>query len=158
MQVTVQKIWPLDPTKKSGGFKATDGYNYYCEIGAYHLLQEGATYEADARPYVAKSTGKTSYIMPKDWHPPATAGNGAAPHPERTTAPTQASRPAANGAAPANGYVPEQEKQGYIVVQVIMKILADAQTQAGSPPNTEDMGLLAQCATAVWRDHIKGKV
>ncbi len=158
MQVTVQKIWPLDPTKKSGGFKATDGYNYYCEIGAYHLLQEGATYEADAKPYVAKSTGKTSYIMPKDWHPPATGG-GSAPPTSPPYPPTNTRQPAPPPVSQsANGYVPDQEKQGYIVVQVIMKILADAQTQAGNPPNTEDMALLAQCATTVWREHIKGKV
>lgn len=154
MQVTVQKIWPLDPTKKSGGFKATDGYNYYCEIGAYHLLQEGATYEADARPYVAKSTGKTSYIMPKDWHPPASGGNGtSAPHP--TPASTAAPRPAANGAAP---YVPEADKQGYIVVQVLMKLLADAQIQAGKPVDTQDLPLIAQAAVQTWNEHIKGKV
>jgi hypothetical protein len=156
VQVTVQKIWPLDPTKKSGGFKGTDGVNYYCEIGAYHLLAEGATYEANARPYVSK-TGKSSFIMPKDWHPPATQTNGHSAPPPTPTQPAPP-RPAANGPAPANGFVPEQEKQGYIVVQVVMKILAEAQTQAGSPPNTEDMGLIAQCAVQTWNQHIKGKV
>lgn len=161
MNITVQKIWPLDPTKNSGGFKGTDGVNYYCEIGAYHLLREGMTFDANPRPYVAKSSGKTSYILPKDWHPPATVvGNGAAPPPPLSTYSTPEAlggpRQAASGAAPA--FFPEIDRQGYIVVQCLMKILADAQTQAGKPVDTQDIPLLAQAAVQTWKEHIKGKV
>lgn len=107
MQVTVQKIWPLDPTKNSGGFKGTDGVNYYCEIGAYHMLAEGTTYEANARPYTSKS-GKSSFIMPKDWHPPATIVGGAPPtsppHP-----PTNTSQPAPQQSARLTNTTPDRD-------------------------------------------------
>lgn len=163
MLVTVQKIWPLDPTKKSGGFKGTDGVNYYCEIGAYHMLSEGATYEADARPYVSKSTGKQSFIMPKEWHPPATAGNAPQQNvPAQTYAQAQPAppRPATNGAAPPpfQPTVGDLERQGYIVVCSLMKTLAEAQVGAGKPIDTQDLPLLAQAAVTTWREHIKGKV
>lgn len=83
-QFTVEHIWPLDPTKKSGGFKGTDGVNYYCEIGAYHMLSKGVTYNADVRPYVSKA-GKQSFIVDKAWHPPVTVvgATTAAPAPSQ---------------------------------------------------------------------------
>jgi hypothetical protein len=151
MQVTVQKIWPLDPTKNSGGFKGTDGVNYYCEIGAYNLLQEGLTYEANARPYTSKS-GKSSFIMPKEWHPPATiVGGNAAPPPERTAAPTQATRPAANSAPPP--YFSEVEKSGYIFVTgCLQQALGSGKIEA------KDIPFVAETLVAAWNDHIKGKI
>jgi hypothetical protein len=155
VQVTVQKIWPLDPTKKSGGFKATDGYNYYCEIGAYHLLQEGATYEANPKPYVAKSTGKTSYIMPKDWHPPATGGNGGTTKygdaEDNRIQPPPPPRPAANGAAPP--YFSEAEKSGYIFVTGCLQ-----QALGAGKIEAKDIPTVAQMLVDTWTNYIRGKV
>jgi len=68
MQITIQKMWPLEAGRKSGGFKGTDGTNYYCEIPIYHMLSEGMTIDAPAEKYVSKA-GKTSYIIDKKWHP-----------------------------------------------------------------------------------------
>lgn len=151
MQVTVQKIWPLDPTKNSGGFKGTDGVNYYCEIGAYHLLAEGATYEANARPYTSKS-GKSSFIMPKDWHPPATIVGGTSapnPSPASTAAPA---RPATNGTVPPP-YFSEVEKSGYIFVTgCLQQALGSGKIEA------KDIPFVAATLVAAWNDHIKGKI
>lgn len=147
-QITVQKLWPLEG-KPNGGFKGTDGKTYKCDAATYGRLQEGMTFESNVKP--SEWQGKTFYWLPKDFKP------------DNNTVGAIIPQPAPNGhASPApstgNGYVPEQEKQGYIMCSVMMKILADAQTQGGHPPNTEDMALFAQCATAVWRDHLKGKV
>jgi hypothetical protein len=75
MQITIQKMWPLEAGRKSGGFKGTDGTNYYCEIPIYHMLSEGMTIDAPAEKYVSKA-GKTSYIIDKKWNP---APNGHEP-------------------------------------------------------------------------------
>lgn len=148
MQVTVQKIWPLDPTKNSGGFKGTDGVNYYCEIGAYHMLVEGTTYEANARPYTSKS-GKSSFIMPKEWHPPATTVGSAPP-----AAPPQSPppRPAANGSAPPP-YFSEVEKSGYIFVTgCLQQALGSGKIEA------KDIPFVAETLVAAWNDYIKGRI
>lgn len=156
MQVTVQKIWPLDPTKDSGGFKGTDGVNYYCEIGAYHLLAEGTTYEANARPYVSKS-GKSSFIMPKGWHPPATVVGGAPPTspphpPTNTSQPAPPPVPRANAAAPPP-YFSEVEKSGYIFVTgCLQQALGSGKIEA------KDIPFVAETLVAAWNDHIKGKI
>lgn len=103
--VTVEHIWPLDPTKKNGGFKDANGVNYYCEIGAYHLLSKGATYDLPARPYISKA-GKQSFIVDKSWHPPATlAGMAPAPAPQAAPQFTQ-SPPPAQTSRPVQGTVP----------------------------------------------------
>jgi hypothetical protein len=149
--VTVQKVWSNDQNKALGKFVGTDGNTYFLDAAVHATLTGGETLSPPSvRP--SDYNGKTNYFFPKGWKPPVS--NGLAP-PAAQPAPP---RPAATGPAPANGYVPEQEKQGYIMCSVIMKILAEAQTQSGSPPNTEDMALFAQCATTVWRDHLKGKV
>ncbi len=152
--VTVQKIWPLDPTKNSGGFKGTDGVNYYCEIGAYHMLSEGQTYDINARPYTSKA-GKSSFVVAKDWHPPLTVvgANGAAPAAAApATQPTPAPAvPRANGSPPA--YFSEIEKSGYIFVTGCLQ-----QALGSGKCETKDISFVAQTLVAAWNDHIKGKI
>ena len=145
--ITIQKMWPLGD-KANGGFVGTDGKNYKCEAATHALLREGMTFQSNIKP--SDWQGKTYYWLPRGFVPPASAREQApAPTPAASNSPAQAGN---------NPYVPEMEKQGYIMCSVIMKILADAQTQAGSPPNTEDMGLIAQCAVQTWNQHLKGKV
>jgi hypothetical protein len=149
MQVTVQKIWPLDPTKNSGGFKGTDGVNYYCEIGAYHMISEGQTYEVNARPYVSKS-GKSSFIVDKSWHPPLTvAGGASAPAPAPT--PSPAAAPRANGAAAP--YFSETEKSGYIFITGCLQ-----QALGSGKCEVKDIPIAVQTLVSAWNDHIKGKL
>lgn len=148
--VTVQKIWSNDQNKALGKFVGTDGNTYFLDAAVHVGLVEGVTLSPPSvRP--SDYNGKTNYFFPKGWKPPVS--NGVAPPATQPTPP----RPAANGSAPA-AYVPEQEKQGYIMVSVMMKLLADAQTQAGKPVDTQDLPLLADAAVACWRDHLKGKV
>lgn len=154
MQVTVSKIWPLDPTKKSGGFKGTDSVNYYCEIGAYHLLSEGTTYEVNARPYVSKSTGKTSYIVDKSFHPPNAVVGGAAPSQEP---PPQAQnngwqRPAPQQPAPPRPASNGDSKSGEMFVMGVV-----GRAMGSGKFETQDIKLLALAAAEAWGE-VRGKL
>jgi hypothetical protein len=152
VQITIQKVWPLTPGKANGGFVGTDGKNYKCEAATLGVLHEGMTLDVNVKP--SEWQGKTFYWLPRGYMPPS---NGAAPPP--TTAPAVPTTSGRIAVPPAsNGYVPEQEKQGYIMVSVMMKLLADAQTQAGKPVDTQDLPLLADAAVAVWNKNLKGRV
>ncbi len=150
MQVTVQKIWPLDPTKKSGGFKGTDSMNYYCEVGAYHLLSEGTTYEVPARPYTSKA-GKQSYIVDKSFHPPnAIVGGGPPDTPQHQPTNDTWSRPAASAVkapphpAPAsNGYGNKDERMIFITGIV-------GRAMGSGKFDTQDINLLTQAAAEAY--------
>ncbi len=157
MQVTVSKIWPLDPTKKSGGFKGTDSVNYYCEIGAYHLLSEGTTYEVNARPYVSKSTGKTSYICDKSFHPTNAVVGGVPSGQPRAGETAEAgtwSRPSAPAPAPprpqANGN--GDTKSGEMFVMGVV-----GRAMGSGKFETQDIKLLALAAADAWHE-VKAKL
>jgi hypothetical protein len=150
MQITIQKLWPLTPGKANGGFVGTDGKNYKCEAATLGVLQEGMTLDVNVKP--SEWQGKTFYWLPRGYMPPS---NGAAPPPAQPTPPRPANTAPTQS---SNGDVPEQKKQGYIMVSVMMKLLAEAQTQTGKPIDTQDLPLLADAAVAVWNKNLKGRV
>ncbi len=105
MQITVQKLWPLDG-KPNGGFKGTDGKTYKCDAATYGHLHEGMTFESNVKP--SEWQGKTFYWLPKNFTPDNTVG-AIIPQPNGTASPV---------GRPANGY---GDKDVLIVAQVLLK-------------------------------------
>lgn len=155
MQITIQKIWPMDAGKANGKFVGTDGKSYFIEAAMFPLIAEGMTIDPPSvKPSVYN--GKTNYFLPKGFVPRAVTGEeahaAAPPQPTHTTHPPPAAAPRANGATPPP-FFSEVEKSGYIFVTGCMQ-----QALSSAKYDTQDIPLLAQALVDAWNTHIKAKV